>query len=116
MLSKEQIDTIAIKANKKVDLPIVGEKFEQKMLVFGLEKIDKILDEQLPADFARLLDDVSDGFEPDTPADLDKVKNHLVSFLNKKIDLPILGEKAEKELFNVAVDIIIDAMRKNDKL
>lgn len=116
MLSKEQIDTIAIKANKKVDLPIVGEKFEQKMLVFGLEKIDKILDEQLPADFAKLLDNVSDGFEPGTPADLDKVKDHLVSFLNKKIDLPLLGEKGEKELFNVAVDIIINAMRKNDKL
>jgi hypothetical protein len=116
MLSKEQIDKIAIKANKKVDLPIVGEKFEHKMLIFGLEKIDKILDEQLPADFAKLLDDVSDGFEPGTPADLDKVKNHLVSFLNKKIDLPILGEKGEKELFNVAIDIIIDAMRKNDKL
>lgn len=116
MLSKEQIDTIAIKANKKVDLPIVGEKFEKKMLVFGLKKIDKILDEQLPPDFAKLLDDVSDGFEPGTPADLDKVKDHLVSYLNKKIDLPLLGEKGEKELFNVAVDIIIDAMRKNDKL
>ena len=116
MLSKEQIDTIAKKANKKVNLPIVGEKFEQKMLVFGLEKIDKILDEQLPPDFAKLLDDVSDGFEPGAPSDLDKVKNHLVSYLNKKIDLPILGEKGEKELFNAAVDIIIDAMRKNDKL
>ena len=116
MLSEAQIQLLAEKANKKVNLPIVGEKFENKILIFGLRKIDKALEEELPEDFSQLLDDVSDGLEPGSDADLDLIKGHLVTFLNKKIDIPILGEKAEKELFEVAIDIIVDAMQKDKAL
>jgi hypothetical protein len=116
MLSTEQIQVIANKVNKKVDLPIIGEKFEEKIIIFGLNKIDEVLEQELPKDFADLLDDVSDGLEPGSPADLDKIKKHLTSFINKKVNIPILGEKGERTLISLAIDIIIDAMRKNDKL
>lgn len=116
MLSNEQIKVIAKKVNKKVDVPIIGEKFEYRIIVFGLNKIDKVLDEELPPDFAQLLDDVSDGFEPESPADLEKVKLHLVTFINKKVNIPLMGEKAERELIEFVIEIIIDAMTKNKKL
>lgn len=116
MLSSTQITAIAKKINKKIDLPLIGEKIEQKIIIFGLEKIDKVLDEQLPADFAELLDNVSEGFEPNSPDNLVAMKKYFVKYLNKKIDLPIIGEKAEKKLFSIAIDIIIEAMQKNKKL
>jgi hypothetical protein len=116
MLSKEQIEVIATKINKKIDIPVIGEKFEQKIIVFGLKKVDDVLDKQLPPDWAKLLDDVTDGIEPGTKADFEAIKNNLVNFLNAKVDIPILGEQGEQQLFSLAMDIIFDALRKGDKL
>ncbi len=116
MLSEQQIKLIAQKANKKVDVPVIGERFEEKILIFGITKIDKALDEHLPPEFGDLLDDISDGLEPGCPADLDRIKEHLVNYLLNNLDVPILGKRGERELFNLTVGMIIDAMRKNDKL
>jgi len=116
MLTEKQIDAIAKKINKKIDVPVIGEKFEQRIFVFALKKIDKELDEQLPPDLANLLDDVTDGIEPGTPADFEAIKTNIVIYLNKKLDIPILGEQGEQQLFRLAIDIIFDALRKGDKL
>jgi len=116
MLSNEQIKVIAKKVNKKIDIPVIGEKFEEKIIIKALSKINAVLDEHLPEDFSSLLDDTKDGFEPGSFADLEKIKDNIVSFLNKKIDLPILGEKGERKLFEIVIDIIVDAFRKGEKL
>lgn len=116
MLSQAQIDYIADKLNEKINIPIIGEKFEKKLIVKGLEKVDKELDEHLPPEWSELLDDVSDGIEPGSPADLQSIKDNLVSFLNKKINIPIIGEKAEEKLLSAAIDLIFDALQKGKKL
>ena len=116
MLSEAQINYIADKLNKKINIPIVGEKFEKKLIVKGLEKIDVELDEHLPPEWAELLDDISDGIEPGSPADLASIKQNLVEFLNKKINLPIIGEKSEAKLFEATIDIIFDALQKGKTL
>ncbi len=116
MLSEAQIKVVATKINKKIDIPVIGEKFEQRIIVFALEKVDKELDELLPPDLAQLLDDVSDGIEPGSPADFEQIKSNIVIYLNKKVDIPILGEKGEQQLFTLAIDIIFDALRKGDKI
>lgn len=116
MLSEDQILAVAKKINKKVNLPIVGERFEEKIIVKALKKVDAELDEHLPGEFSELLDSLTDGLEPGSANDLEQFKDNLVSYLNKKIDLPILGEKGERKLFEIAIDIIVDAMRKGDKL
>jgi len=116
MLSQEQINYIADKLNKKINIPIIGEKFEKKLIIKGLEKVDTELEQHLPAEWSKLLDDVSDGIEPGSPADLQSIKDNLVAFLNKKIDIPIIGEKAEAKLFGFAIDMIFDALQKGKKL
>lgn len=100
----------------KINIPIVGERFEKKLIVKGLEKVNKELEDHLPSDWAELLDDVSDGIEPGSPADLQSIKDNLVEFLNKKINIPIIGEKAEAKLLSAAIDIIFDALQKGKKL
>ena len=116
MLSEAQINYIADKLNKKIDIPIVGEKFEKKLIIKGLDKVNKELEDHLPPEWAQLLDDVSDGIEPGSPADLAGIKKNLVDFLNKKINIPIIGEKAEGKLLSAAIDIIFDALQKGHKL
>lgn len=116
MLSTEQIELIARKANQRVDVPVIGERFEHRILVFGVKRIDKALDEHLPEDFAVLLDDVSDGLEPGSPADLEKIKIHLVEYLNRYVDIPVLGEKGEHELFNLVIGMVIDSLCKDKQL
>ncbi|MFW6227093.1 MAG: hypothetical protein ACOC31_03230 [Bacteroidota bacterium] len=116
MLSEQQIKLIAQKANKKVDIPVIGERFEENVLVFGITKIDKALEEHLPTEFGELLDDVSDGLEPGSSTDLERIKKHLVTYLLNNVDVPILGKRGERELFNFTVGMIIDAMRKGQKL
>ena len=116
MLSQAQINYIADKLNKKIDIPIVGERFEKKLIVKGLNKINEELEDHLPPDWADLLDDISDGIEPGSPADLESIKKNLVEFLNKKINIPIIGEKAEAKLFAAAIEIIFEALQKGKKL
>lgn len=116
MLSEAQINYIADKLNQKINIPIVGEKFEKKLIVKGLEKVNAELEDHLPPEWAQLLDDVSDGIEPGSPADLASIKKNLVDFLNKKINIPIIGENAEAKLLSMAIDIIFDALQKGHKL
>ena len=114
MLSESQIQFIVDKVNEKVDMPVIGEKAEAFILRNAIEKVLKKLEESLPSEIFGFLDDLSNGLEPGQ--DIETMKANTVVFLNKEINLPIVGEKFEATLFTVVVDLIFDAMQKGRKL
>ena len=84
MLSEEQIQFIVDRANEKVNIPIIGEKTEGKIIRAAVDKVLKCLEDNLPQEFFDLLDDLSDGIEPGM--DIEEMKTNTVEFLNKEIN------------------------------
>ena len=114
MLSEEQIQFIVDRVNEKVNVPILGEKAEGKLIRKAVDKVLKCLEENLPKEFFDFLDDLSNGIEPGM--DIEEIKSNTVEFLNKEINLPIVGEKFEAKLFTEVVDLIFNALKKGEKL
>ena len=114
MLSEEQIQFIVDRVNEKVNVPILGEKAEGKLIRKAVDKVLKCLEENLPEEYFDFLDDLSDGIEPGM--DMEEIKRNTVEFLNKEINLPIVGEKFEAKLFTEVVDLIFNALKKGEKL
>ena len=114
MLDDGQKTWIVEKVNEKINVPIIGEKAEAKFIKKGVERILKLLEENLPEEVFQLLDDSAEGVEPGM--DLQEIKANTVDFLNKEINLPIVGEEFEKSLFTEVIDLIFEALQKGKKL
>lgn len=112
MLSENQIDWLATRLNEKINIPVIGERAEQAIILNSLYKVLDLLEEELPPEFIEFLDDVSDGLEPQTDAEMDRLKDEMATFLNNNINLPLIGERKEQKVFELVVDYVFDAMRK----
>ena len=116
ILNEEQIKFVTTKLNENIDIPVLGEKAEQAILGWAVKKVLKVLDEALPPEFVEFLTTTAEGFEPGSEDVLEGVKDNIVKYINQKVNLPIIGERAEKRLFDLLVDIIFDAMQKEKTL
>lgn len=116
ILNETQINAIATELNKEVNLPILGEKAEQSIIVMGINKVLEVMEDTLPPEFTGFLTTAAEGFEPGSEDSLESVKDNMVKFINEKVNLPIVGERAEKKLFDALVSILFDAMQKDKKL
>lgn len=116
MLSKGQVNFLAGKINKKVNIPILGEKAEFALIKKAINKVLKVLEDEIPEEFMDFLEDTAIGFDPEQGINIELIKNNLVTFVNEKVNIPIIGEKAEKKVFSAALDILFEAMTKGKKL
>lgn len=116
MLSNEQVVYVAKKINKKVNLPVLGEKAEFAIIKKAVTKVLDILEDEIPEEYFDFLEDTAQGFDPEQGTNIQFIKNNIVEFVNKKVDIPLLNENTEKEVFAVVIDVIIDAMTKDKKL
>lgn len=113
MLTTEQIESIVVKINAKINLPILGEKAEAFVFKMAVKQILKFLENNLPEEWMQLINDATDGL---TPQEVDNIVEKLVRYMNAKIDIPLLGEDVEATLFDMVVRLIIEAMTKNKNL
>jgi len=113
MLSNDQVMRIAGIVNAKINLPVIGEKKEQIVFVKIIKLIDSKLYEILPNEYYQLVASLENGIT-DNEAEL--MTKRLTKLLNRKINIPILSEKKEAKLIKKVLGIIINAMRKNQKL
>jgi len=116
MLSNEQVIFIANKINEKVNLPILGEKAEFFIIKKAVTKVLDVLDDEIPEEYLDFLEDTAKGFDPEQGANVQLIKNNIVSFVNKKVDIPLLSETTENEVFSTLIDVMFEAMIKNKKL
>ncbi|MBT3385784.1 MAG: hypothetical protein HN778_07660 [Prolixibacteraceae bacterium] len=116
MLSNVQINFLAEKINEKVNLPLLGEEAELALIKKAIYKVLDILEDEIPDEFVDFLEDTALGFDPEQGVNIELVKTKIVTFVNEKVDLPILGEETEKKIFSRLADVLIDAMTKGNKL
>lgn len=110
ILDEAQINWIVKEVNKKVNVPLLGEKAEGKLIRKAVDLVLAKLDDALPEEITKFMTDAADGIEPG--ADTAEMKENTVDFLNKEINLPILNEKQEGKLIGKIVDLLFDALEK----
>ena len=116
ILNETQINAIVARLNREINLPILGEKAEQAILTMAINKVLNALEDNLPPEFIAFLTTTAEGFEPGSEDALEGVKDNMVKFINARVNLPIIGERAEKRLFDMIVGMLFDAMQKDKKL
>lgn len=113
MLTDAEINALAQKVNKKINLPFLSE--EKELVVFAklVKWIDRELYKILPNEYYSLIHDVSDGLTSQEATDLEI---RLTPLINNAINIPILSEKLEGKLISLVLSGIMGAMVKGSKL
>lgn len=111
-LNEQQIKAIANNLNKKINLPFLGERAEHGILSMAISKVLNVMEDTLPKEFIGFLTTTTEGFEPRSETALEGIKDNMVKYVNQKVNLPIIGERAEKRLFETLIDLLFDAMQK----
>jgi hypothetical protein len=87
--------------NRIVDIPLLGEGQEEKLLTSAVEACAHVIENVLPQEVAKALS----GESPDGIA---KTKALVVNRINEQVDLIGLSEEQEKSLIETLVDLIIN--------
>lgn len=108
-LTDNEIKDLAKELNKKIDVPIITETKEEKILIKIVIKIDRFLYDNLPNEFYDLVRSFDNGINDDEAKRLVK---RLSILANKNIDIPYIPENIEHMTIRFIIGIIINAARK----
>jgi hypothetical protein len=113
MLTPEQIDLVSKKINEFIDLPILGEKLEFVLFKFVIKQLDKVLDKIIPEEIQHFIQEFSSGIEATAAPEL---KGRIKDFMLSEINIPLIGKKTEAVIEGIFVDILVDALTKNNNI
>ncbi len=67
----------------------------------------------MPPKFKDFIENLNEGIDE---KHIEELKKRLIKKLNKKIDIPLAGEKEEKRIIKLFVDILFKAIMENTNL
>lgn len=108
-LTPTEIKDIAKQLNKKINIPIMYETKEEKILIKVVIKIDNFLYDHLPNEFYDLVRSLEDGINDDEAR---RLILRLSKLANTKIDIPYIPEKWEFYAIRMVISIVINSARK----
>ncbi|NOQ27167.1 MAG: hypothetical protein GQ564_17540 [Bacteroidales bacterium] len=108
-LTDDEIKELAQKLNEKINIPLISEVGEEKILTKIVTKIDNYLSENLPDEFYDLLRDSDKGISDEEAKQL---IIRLTKTANKQIDIPYLPESVEGLAIKIVIKIIVESARK----
>lgn len=108
-MTQEEIIDMAKRLNEKINVPIIDETGEEKILVKIVLKIDTFLYDNLPNEFYDLVRSPDKGIEE---KEAKRLVRRLTRLANEKIDIPYLPEVAEHIAINFVISLIVRAARK----
>ena len=109
-MTSEEIKDLAQRVNKRINVPLIRETKEEKILIKVIIKIDRFLYDNLPNEFYDLVRSLDGGIDDDEAKRLVK---RLAKLANEKINIPYLPEKAEYLAIRLVIGVIINAARKS---
>lgn len=109
-MSDEEIKDLAERLNEKINVPIISETGEEKILIKIVIQIDRFLYDSLPNEFYDLVISIDKGIDDDEAKRLIK---RLTKLANKNIDIPYIPEQMEYIAMRFIIGIIINAARKH---
>ena len=110
-MTQEEIKSLAVKLNAKINVPLINETNEEKILIKVILKIDGFLYDNLPNEIYDLVRSAEDGGIDDTEAK--RLIMRLTKLANEKIDIPYIPEQAEYIAIRLVIGTVINAARKH---
>jgi sugar-specific transcriptional regulator TrmB len=109
-MTEEEIKDLAQRLNRKINVPIINETGEEKILIKIILKIDNFLYDNLPNEFYELVRNADRGIDN---KEAKRLVRRLTRLANEKIDIPYLPEVAEHFALKFVIGIIVKSARKN---
>ena len=108
-MTDEEVKELAQRLNEKINVPIINETGEEKILIKIVIKVDRFLYDNLPNEFYDLVRSMDKGIDDDEAKRLIK---RLSKLANKHIDIPYIPESMEYVAIRLVIGVIINAARK----
>lgn len=108
-MDEEEVKDLAKRLNEKIDVPIINETGEEKILIKIVIKVDRFLYDNLPNEFYDLARSLDKGIDD---AEAKRLIKRLSKLANKELDIPYLPESAEYVAIRLIIGVIINAARK----
>ncbi|MBN2635282.1 MAG: hypothetical protein JXR61_03365 [Prolixibacteraceae bacterium] len=108
-MTQEEIIDMAKRLNGKINVPIIDETGEEKILVKIVLMIDTFLYDHLPNEFYDLVRSPDKGIDE---KEAKRLVRRLTRLANEKIDIPYLPEAAEHIAIKFVIGLLVRAARK----
>ena len=108
MLSDAQITQLADKINEKVNIPILSERREQKIIENLLRRVDDEIAKHLPPALQDIWNKLDDGINA---AEAEELGDELTKLINEKLDIPLLNEQQEEKVLGTIVDLVMEVVQ-----
>jgi len=108
-MTQKEIKDLAERLNEKINVPIINETTEEKILIKIVLKIDGFLYNNLPNELYDLVRSLDKGIDDNEAKRLIK---RLSKLANKHIDIPYIPEQMEYIAIRFVIGVIINAARK----
>lgn len=113
-LTKNELEIIATKINKKINIPLIGEEKEQMIISKIVNRMDKFIYDNLPDEVYGLIHTMDDGIIDEKEFEL--IKERISKLINNFINIPIINEKKEEKIINIFLNIIFNSMKKGNSI
>lgn len=108
-MTDAEVKDLAQRLNQKINVPIINETGEEKILIKIVIKIDRFLYDSLPNEFYDLVRSLDKGIDDE---EAKRLIVRLSKLANEKIDIPYLPESVEYIAIRFVIGVIINAARK----
>tara|TARA_B100000809_G_scaffold222378_1_gene231304 strand:+ start:4461 stop:4967 length:507 start_codon:yes stop_codon:yes gene_type:complete len=108
-MSEDEIISLAQQLNKKINVPLIRETGEEKILIKIVLKIDGFLYNNLPNEVYGLMRDLDQGI---SDKEAKRLVKRLSKLANDKIDIPYIPERMEGIAIRFVISVIINSARK----
>jgi hypothetical protein len=112
-LTEDEVKALAERINGKVNIPVIGESGEEKILIKIILKIDNFMYDNLPNEFYDLIRAADKGIGEE---EAKMISARLTKLANEKINLPFLSETAEEKILGYGIEMIMNSATKNQDL
>jgi len=111
-MTTEEVKDLAQRLNKKINVPIINETGEEKILIKIILEIDNFLYDHLPNEFYDLIRSADRGIDE---TEAKRLIRRLTKCANDKIDIPYLPEPMEFVALRFVIGMLVRAaMKKMD--
>lgn len=108
-MTQEEVIDLAKRLNERINVPIIDETGEEKIMVKVILKIDTFLYDNLPNEFYDLIRSTDKGIDE---KEAKRLVRRLTKMANDRIDIPYIPEIAEKFALKFVIGIVVKAARK----
>ncbi len=108
-MTQAEIIDLAQRLNKRINVPLINETNEEKILIKIILQIDTFLYDHLPNEFYDVIRSTDMGIDD---KEAKRLVRRLTRLANEKIDIPYLSEAMEHVALKFVIGIVVKAARK----